>query len=173
MAAVLQQALGEAVLASQVAPGTAWEPQAHRWAWLMPSLLLRAPGAGADEHMGATAAVTKVVRRRLQLAETSQWQLLLKDVMADADAAKTDDREASPRQAPAGEHAARLKRAQAAVTKARAGNLRGGLQVLTGEGVEGGTPETVDKLKALVLEERADADKDGQLEAQLVLARAA
>ena len=171
--AQLKQALGAAVIATQAAPGTAWEEEMHRWAWLMPSLLLRAPPDSGAQQPGTTAAVTQAVRRRLQLAETAQWGLLLKEAAEEARAAAAEEEARPPQQEPAGEQAAALRRAQAAVTKARAGNIRGGLQVLTGEGVESGTAETVAKLKLLVIEDRAEADEGGELEAQLAAAKAA
>ena len=65
VAAQLQHALAAAVLATQAAPGTAWELEAHRWAWAMPMHLLRAPPADTGERGGGqSAAATQLVRRR-------------------------------------------------------------------------------------------------------------
>ena len=173
VASLLEQAIAEAVLSSQTAPGTAWELQAHRWAWLLPSLLLRAPVESDPATSGTTAAITQMVRRRVQQAEASQWLALLEEALEDDSAAAAAATAAPAPQAPVRERAAELKRAQAAVTKARAGNLRGGIQVLTGEGVAEGTDDTMHKLRALVMEERAPADEEGELERQLAHARAA
>ena len=101
------------------------------------------------------------------MAETVQWDQLLREALDDAEAAEEMRQGTAPKQGPAGEGAAALKRAQAAVSKARTGNLRGGLQVLTGEGVAEGTPETELATRQLVMEHPAAADGDGELERQL------
>ena len=64
VAAQLRAALAEAALATQIVPGTARELEAHRWAWFMPTLLLRVPVGAAEADQGKTAAVTQLVRRR-------------------------------------------------------------------------------------------------------------
>ena len=137
----------------------------------MPSLLLRAPADADPRTGGTTAAITKAVRGRVQLAEAARWGDLLEQAAADELAAAQAVPENDLQQAAVGERAAQLRRAQAAVTKARSGNLRGALQVLTGEGVADGTEETVRKLQELVMTEPAEADTGGELEEQLRLAR--
>ena len=56
-----------------------------RWAWIMPSLLLRAPVREGRTKTPAECAgdfsLTAVVRRRIQMAEQQQWDMLLKEFM--------------------------------------------------------------------------------------------
>ena len=171
VASQLTAAIAAAVVATQLSPGTKHELEAHRWAWAMPSLLLRAAENTGTEGSEKTAATTQMVRRRLQLAESSQWLELLEDALRDREEQADRTSQEAPRQGPAGEGAARLREAQASVSKARSGNLRGGIQVLTGEGVAEGTTATEEVMRGLVLEHCAAADGDGELEEQLRLAR--
>eukprot|EP00972_Heterocapsa_arctica_P068006 10038886-Heterocapsa_arctica.AAC.1 len=76
--------------------------RACRWAWVMPTLLLRrprpAPGAsGARQEWTAPDAartaeadfsLTQTLRQRLQLAEMGKWKRLLDDYIEDREVAR-------------------------------------------------------------------------------------
>ena len=68
--------------------------------------------------------------------------------------------------------AGEVKRGQAAVNKARAGNVRGAVQILTGEGVAEGTAETEAAMRALVLEQQPPGESPEELERELTAATA-
>ena len=84
--------------------------QASRWVWIMPSLLLRRPPARDmpenDAHGGRIAplpsdsvnpaadlSLTKLLKKRVQLAECGQWDVLLEEYLRDRKA--VEEREAT------------------------------------------------------------------------------
>ena len=169
VAAVLRDLLADAILATQLEVGTPREALAHRLAWAAPSLLLRPPpGKDAADEGQAGAAAAAAVRSRVQLAEAADWQTLLQDALRDRREHRRRAAEAEAlRQPTATDEADALRRGQAAVNKVHAGNLRGAVQVLTGEGVADGGPDTEAKLRALVLEDPPSQAAREQLRAEL------
>ena len=65
--------------------------RASWWAWIMLSLLLRRPSArpGSEQDRRADAnpvsdlSLTKLLKRRVQFAETGQWDVLLSEYLCD------------------------------------------------------------------------------------------
>eukprot|EP00972_Heterocapsa_arctica_P081064 11944941-Heterocapsa_arctica.AAC.1 len=76
--------------------------RASRWAWVMPTLLLRrprpAPGANGARQEWTTPdaartaeadfSLTQTLRQRLQLAEMGRWRRLLDDYIEDREVAR-------------------------------------------------------------------------------------
>ena len=143
--------------------------EAHQWAWLMPSLLLRSSAecqasdeAHGDDPKSRTKQADKV-RERTQLAEAGKWHELLRQYVLDLTKHQADKEAQHTEAATASTFSNTEEQAfQRTAAKMRVGNTRAAKQILAGSVQAPRTEATRDEIDSLLCTNRSSNQPPAQ-----------
>ena len=172
------KALSDAVIVLEREQDVCEALEIHRWLWLMPALLVPAPSSLSEAVAAESSeaadlpynpSITQAVRRRLELAETEQWDVLLREHLDRVEARPT----VQPRTVAAigveNDNPEETKRlAMSFTTKVRGGCLKTATHLLLGQELADPSEATTQELTRLVA---APADKDERAATQAAATR--